>query len=487
MRMGFGQWGASPSDAPSKGDRRTDYDRRVKGRRAVRFGVVLFMLAASAGGALAPPADAGMITPGGPAWWYDFKGMSLVYDGWQAGVRLPDGSLAAAGTMENNYGSSGDILVGRFNSSGREIWTKSWDGPDHHRDYAAAIATDRKGSVIVAGTCTSAANAKDIVVVKWAKSGAFLWSAVYDGPAHADDEAQDVAVDARGNVLVCGYADGEDGRGVVVKFNGATGSRAWARLVQTEAGGWSTLRALAVDGDGNAYVVGSRAGTTTLPDVFVRKYSTGGATRWTRTVDGADHLKDGGFALTLAPGPALYVAGMLETATRGQDALLLKYTPGGRLGWRRTWDGGVNGDDTFRAVATDAHGKAFVAGVSESGGAVGDRGLLAGYTAGGKRSWTRTFFNETSSSYVRYVGLVVSSGGNVWAGGTTDLGGSVSAALLTRYNAKGTQQWARAWTGPRGNGAVLNDLVAGGGGLFASGGFAAGPGDQDAWAGVFMK
>ncbi len=455
--------------------------------RTVLFVALLLVVAASAGGAIAPPAEAGMITPGGPAWWYEFKGVSLVYDAWLAGVRLPDGSLAAVGTSENDYSSTGDILVGRFNAQGRGIWMKVWDGPDHRRDYATAIATDRSGSVIVAGTCTSTANAKDIVVVKWAKSGALLWSAVYDGPTHADDEAQDVAVDTRGNVLVCGYAGGENGQGVVVKLDGATGSEAWARLVQTEAGGWSALRALEIDGDGNVYVAGSRAGTASPSDVFVRKYSTGGRTRWTRSVDGVDHLHDGAFALDLAPGPALYVAGALQTVTRGQDALLLKYTLGGRLSWQRTWDGGVNGRDTFQAVACDARGNAFVAGVSDSGGIVGDRGLLVRYTTGGKRSWARTFFNEASSSYVRYVGLVVSGAGNAWAGGTTDAGGSVGAALLTRYNANGTQQWARAWTGPKGNSAVLHDLVAGGGGLFVSGSFAAGPGDQDAWAGVFMK
>jgi hypothetical protein len=374
----------------------------------------------------------------------------------------------------------------KFTAFGQFAWMKTWDGPSGLRDSSSAVAVDRAGNVIVAGVTNTTLTGHNIVVVKWSAAGVFRWATVWDGDSHWGDEAFDVAVDARGDVAVCGTAD-NNASAVVLKLRGASGAVAWKQLVTNPPGGYADAHALVVDGSRNVYVTGNRSGSGGFQDLFLNKYSPAGRVLWQRRYDSPAHSTDEAECLCLAPGPALYAAGLTKTVATQYDTLLVKYDLSGHRKWVRSWDGDAHKMDWVNALACDGLGNPVLAGKCDSGGAIGDMGLLVKYDAAGRLKWKHTWYNEFNDTWARYYGLVVSGNGHVWAGGVTDVGGGTRCWLVTRLTAAGKQQWARVWNAA-GKGSDLSTMVsAGNGGLFAVGSLPVSAGNTDAVTGGVAK
>ena len=56
----------------------------------------------------------------------------------------------------------------KYAKDGSRVWTRVFDGPAHRQDYAADIAAGRNGTVYVAGTARRPGTGKDIVLIKLA-------------------------------------------------------------------------------------------------------------------------------------------------------------------------------------------------------------------------------------------------------------------------------------------------------------------------------
>ena len=89
-----------------------------------------------------------------------------------------------------------------------------------------AMARDNGGNVVVTG-CSNNGGNWDYLTIKYdGASGTELWRAVADGAAHADDFAAAMAVDASGDVVVTGYSTNASGNTdyLTIKYDGATGA-----------------------------------------------------------------------------------------------------------------------------------------------------------------------------------------------------------------------------------------------------------------------
>ena len=72
-------------------------------------------------------------------------------------------------------------------------------------DQANAVAVDSGGNVIVVGSEETFANGKDWKIIKYDSAGNLLYQASYNAPLNRDDVANGVAVDSAGNIWVVGY------------------------------------------------------------------------------------------------------------------------------------------------------------------------------------------------------------------------------------------------------------------------------------------
>ena len=93
------------------------------------------------------------------------------------------GNLYVAGTS-NCLGVGHDYATVKYDSSGRELWVRRYNGPDDGPDVASAIAVDDYGNVYVTGTSRNSGSREDFVTVKYVQTG--LWRGDTNGDGIID-------------------------------------------------------------------------------------------------------------------------------------------------------------------------------------------------------------------------------------------------------------------------------------------------------------
>lgn len=276
------------------------------------------------------------------------------------------------------------------------------------------------------------------------------------------DEAQGVQLDQVGNAFVVGWTSGslpgQASSGTVDAFLrkfDPDGNVLWT----DQFGSWESdfARAVAVDESGNPFVVGETQGS--LPghrsaggrDVFIAKYDPDGNVVWRQQFGGGGG--EGAAAVALNRDGEAYVVGLTgaalpgQTPVRGFDAFIRLYDRDGQERWTRQF--GSSADDFARGVAVDPAGNAFVVGSTE--GALPDQASAGGsdvfireYDGVGNELWTRQF-GSAADDYG--VSVAVGPAGHPTVSGSTDgsLPGQSSAggteAFLRRFSSAGSAVW----------------------------------------------
>lgn len=243
------------------------------------------------------------------------------------------GYIYVTGESEDaNYNP--DYLTIKYNDSGDTVWTRRYDGPGQYSDVAYALAVDNNSNVYITGGSDGATSARDYGTVKYTGAGAWQWTAHYDGPASATDEAYAIAVDDAGNVYVTGRSYANEPYTpefdyLTIKYD-ASGNEQW--VARYDGTGHSNDKALAItiDNASYVYITGESSGTTSYEDVVTIKYSTTGIAE-----DAGYAALDTRCGLTISPNPFHHSTQIRYTI---QDARYLITNPavciydaGGRL------------------------------------------------------------------------------------------------------------------------------------------------------------
>lgn len=227
----------------------------------------------------------------------DGNGNVFVLGTFQQTIDVGGGPLTAAG--------ANDLLIARFDASGRHVWSKRVGNP--FNEMAGGIAVDRAGNLVITGsydkdvdflgTPLMAAGESDIYVARLTADGALVWVKSYG--TQREDVGYGVAVDGAGNAVVTGWFESpiDFGGGVLtgkgqkdgfIAKLGVDGTHLWS----TRFGDWDhdSGNAVAVTPDGEAWLTGifrykldltASAPTSTqkdgakqvLPDGFVARFS----------------------------------------------------------------------------------------------------------------------------------------------------------------------------------------------------------------------
>jgi len=197
--------------------------------------------------------------PGGPFYTFVMELSSLGGILWKRGygpgvfedvVVAQDGSIYVVGAT-SFFGAGGtDIWVLKLDASGNVVWQNTYGGPAD--DVGLSIALAQDGGVVVAGYCS----AVDLWVLKLSsEDGSVKWA--YSLGGDGMDWGMDVAITPDGDVVVVGdtASFGAGSHDVwVLRLDGATGQVEWERAYGGP--GWEEAHGLAIDQDGNIYVIG---------------------------------------------------------------------------------------------------------------------------------------------------------------------------------------------------------------------------------------
>lgn len=295
------------------------------------------------------------------------------YDGPGMGYDAPYGiALDSLGNVFVTGVSAGtdtgdDYTTIKFNSSGQQQWVKRYNGSGNGYDVAQALAVDSFGNVTVTGYSTDITGLGDCVTVKYDANGHRLWAKRINNGG--TDYGTAVTTDAVGNVYVTG---GTTGPGtnidyLTLKYD-SSGHTQWAAAYSSPGSNWDEGRSVGVDAAGNVYVTGvlafSEGGST--DDFGTIKYDSAGVEQWVQIYDGPAHIADEAFSIAVDPDGNSYVVGYGNGLSSGTDITTIKYDTAGVQQWLQAYNGPANNTDTGFDIGIDTAGNVYV-----SGGSIG--------------------------------------------------------------------------------------------------------------------
>lgn len=302
------------------------------------------------------------------------------------------------GEFTKKSAGSDDAYVVAFDRAGNFKWAWNFGGIDS--DGANAVAATPDGGWVVGGSFSMTADfgtmsfksrgATDAMLLKLAPSGDLEWAKQFGG-AYADTITH-LAVDGQGSIIVQGQfkdvADwggkhkltaggGSDNDVVLAKYD-LNGDHVWSKrfgnAFNDVAGG------VTVDPSGHITMVGSFDKSVSFgedddhqslgeSDIYVARFTPRGKLEWARTY-GADR-EDIGFGVASDAAGNTVTTGWFQntvdfgggplTSKGNKDVFALKLDAKGGLVWAQRF--GDKDHDQGRAVAIDAKGAAYVAGI----------------------------------------------------------------------------------------------------------------------------
>ncbi len=153
-------------------------------------------------------------------------------DDWDGGSGIAvdrNGTIYITG-WEKVTGQGFNIWVRKYDSNGNEIWTKTYNGEANDDDRGGGIVVNGSGNVYVTGSEYVNGQNGNIWVRKYDPSGKELWTKTYNGTYNGYDEGSDIAVDGSDNVYVIGYESvTEEENNIWVRKYDSAGKELWTR------------------------------------------------------------------------------------------------------------------------------------------------------------------------------------------------------------------------------------------------------------------
>ena len=349
------------------------------------------------------------------------------------------GDVIVSGYAKNT-GTDYDFVTRKYTPDGNTVWTKTYNRSGSYPDYAMAIAIDADSNIVVAGFSYNTTGGYDGIIVKYNSSGIQLWAKTYNYSGSSNDRFYDVAADANGNI----YAVGKTGNnGLIVKYT-PNGSIAWTKTYNGPANGGDYFYKLAIDSNGNVYACGESTGIGTGQNCLTLKYSPSGTLLWAKTYNGSANGWDLLEAIALDSAGNVYVTGSVETAT-DSNYVTIKYSPAGNLLWTAFYTATATGWDESYAIAVTSDSNIVVTGYSQSTTSV-DAATVKYNSQTGSQLWA-TRYNGAGNSTDYAEAIATDRLGNVYIHGRSAETGSTNYLTIC-YDSNGMQRWKMNYNGP---------------------------------------
>lgn len=352
------------------------------------------------------------------------------------------------GDLDGPQAGERDAFVRKYDSRGVLLWGRQFG--TETLDAAFGAASDRHDNVyVVGGTYGSLGGPysgnDDTFVRKYSPAGNVLWTRQF-GAGYLDGGFESEISVSGDNVYVAGTANPYTSNAdAFLKNFSSSGVERWTEVFGTLSS--DTARDVAVDGRGNAYVVGTTRGDFAEPvggfnDMFVRKYTPSQDVAWTMQLDHA--YVDVASAVTVN-GPDVYIGGYYafqDAASNTTDALVVKLSATGSLLWTKPFD--LDRYDEVRDISARGRGVVFVGRTTPDFYSGQDDGFVYKLDRDGDPLWSRTLGTPAADD----TNAVLSTPRGVFAAGSTngELGASSRGevdAYLTRLRGR---SGATVWT-----------------------------------------
>jgi uncharacterized delta-60 repeat protein len=376
-------------------------------------------------------------SPDGDVLWADtYAGSATGTDYGYALAVDQDGNAYVGGFGNGDNPATFDIFILKYDSTGNRVWTQRWTSPvASYSAYAYSIAVDKQGNVFTTGFMSDGFTDGEFITLKYDSAGNFQWSARYNGSTSTIDYANCVVVDSSGNSYITGWSGGANNLHdyTTIKYS-PEGDELWVRRYNGSADDNDYAYWLALDPSGNIYVTGQSVETGSDNDITTIKYSPDGDVLWMRSYNGPANGYDAGQAVAVDGDGDAYITGN-HTTTTGLECVTLKYSTNGDLLWTASFNGPDQSGGVLISIALDNLANVYVSGFVFSGGA-SDFATIK-YDTSGIEQWAR-LYDGPAQSYDGTYAIAVDNKHNVLVTGYSTGVGTDYDYTTIKYSESGT-------------------------------------------------
>ena len=326
-------------------------------------------------------------------------------------------------------------------AEGASAWTNFYSGPAHYDDHAYAIALDANDNAYVTGLSYGIGTGYDYATIKYSSNGIAVWTNRFNGAGNNSDSAQAIGTDSSGNVFVTGQSYNSQGNigFATIKYS-STGTGMWTNLYNGDGGSGDFGEMLAIDNGGNIYATGSSGHLNSLGSITI-KYSNAGLPLWTNRFVGsgsaACSATDAGGNFFLAG-----QSGSFSGVNSSPGYATVKFSPGGIGLWTNFFRGTGNSGDFIKSMAIDSSSNVIVTGSSWSRNYYYDFDYVTiKYSGAGVALWTNQYNGPTDGDD-KASSVAVDTNGNVYVTGVSSDRYSQSLKCVTiKYSDSGIGLW----------------------------------------------
>jgi hypothetical protein len=332
-------------------------------------------------------------------------------------------------------------------------WQKRYSSSGANSDKAEDMVMDASGNIYVTGVGRGSSGTLDYVTIKYNSAGVQQWVAEYNGIGNGLDEAHAIAIDASGNnIYVTGWSLGDSTTGfdyATIKYNSA-GVKQWtARYTNSSVIGTDEAFDVGVDNGGSVYVTGTSDGANNTSAATTVKYNSSGVQQIARRYTGSGGVNATNSIYVSPTAGIIYVAGYSYQGTAADfNFVTIKYNSAVTQKWAVQYNGPASKYDEARALAIDATGNVYVTGYSQTALPNNYDYSTVKYDSAGAQKWAKNY-NGTGNEYDHANAIKVDAISNVYVTGrSVGTGNSAEDIVTIKYDKLGNTKWTARYNSP---------------------------------------
>jgi hypothetical protein len=320
-------------------------------------------------------------------------------------------------------------------------WEKTFGGTRGDGGRSVQQTSDG-GFIIAGGTSSFGAGSADVYLIKTDSSGNQLWQKTFGGSGY--DAGYSVQQTTDGGYIIAGNTQsfGTEYCDVYLIKTNSAGTLSWQKTFRFNKF-WAEGHCVQQTTDGGYIIVGH---TWTLVDgdwdVYLIKTDSNGNLLWQKTFPGTDIVIDMGESVQQTTDGGYIIAGSTHSFGAGDsDVYLIKTNPNGNLLWQKTF-GGASVDGGM-SVQQTIDGGYIIAGQTWSFGAGSGDVYLIKTNSSGNLSWQKTFggVNDDMAWSVQQT----TDGGYIIAGSTEFIGAGNQDVYFIKTDPNGILMWEKTF------------------------------------------
>ncbi|MCB0729022.1 MAG: SBBP repeat-containing protein, partial [Ignavibacteriae bacterium] len=225
-------------------------------------------------------------------------------------------------------GEGDNFLLIKYSNNGDQLWTADYNGPSGANDNITSLTLDNNGNAVISGSSVAPGTGIDFATLKYSGSGQELWLRRYSSSAiSSPDEPKAIISDIHGNIFVTGASVQSNSYDYLTVKYSSSGDELWTRRYNGPSGNnFDEPRSLTTDISGNVFVAGLSQGTGTMDDMVIIKYDSTGNQIWLNRYNSAVNRNDVANNISIDISGNITVSGFIAGTSSLNDFAVVRFS-----------------------------------------------------------------------------------------------------------------------------------------------------------------